>query len=123
MKTKKCFGQFRFVLVLFFMCAFGSLAQAQNPYANNAFDDNMKVVDSVQISPGVYQYIFAIYSGDINQDGNIDLSDFPLWDDDNTNFAFGYRDADLNGDGNVDLSDFPFWDENNTNFIYSHKPQ
>ena len=124
MIPKEIFFRITLIFVLFLLCAGANSANAQvNPYANNAFEDNMKVVDSVQVSPGVYQYVFAIYSGDINQDGNIDLSDFPIWDDDNTNFAFGYRDADLNGDGNVDLSDFPYWDGNNANFIYSHKPQ
>ena len=105
------------------MCAAVSFSQAQvSPYTNNAFEDNMKVVDSVLVS-GTYHYIFAIYSGDINQDGNVDLSDFPFWDNDNSNFNFGYLTSDLNGDGNVDLSDFPFWDNNNSNFVYSHKPQ
>ena len=55
----------------------------------------------------------CMYSGDINQDGHINLLDFNLWDHDNTNFIYGYYlNTDLNGDGNVDLSDFPFWDSN-----------
>ena len=64
--------------------------------------------------------VWAFYSGDLNQDENIDLSDFPYWDDDNVNFVFGYFPTDINGDINVDLSDFPYWYNNNANFIYSN---
>ena len=55
----------------------------------------------------------CMYSGDINQDGHINMLDFNLWAHDNINFVYGYYlNTDLNGDGNVDLSDFPFWDSN-----------
>ena len=122
MIPKEIFFRITLIFVLFLFCAGANSANAQvNPYANNAFEDNMKVVDSVLVL-GQYKYIFAIYSGDINQDGNIDLSDFPLWDVDNSSFNFGYLATDLNGDGNVDLSDYPFWDANNTNFVYAHRP-
>ena len=122
MITKKISFRITLFFTLFLLCAGVNSAKAQvNPYANNAFEDNMKVVDSVLVL-GQYKYIFAIYSGDINQDGNINLSDFDFWDDDNTNFRFGYLSSDLNGDGNVNLSDFDFWDANNSNFVYSHRP-
>ena len=122
MIPKEIFFRITLIFVLFLLCAGANSANAQvNPYANNAFEDNMKVVDSVLVL-GQYKYIFAIYSGDINQDGNIDLSDFPFWDDDNSNFNFGFLATDLNGDGNVDLSDYPFWDANNANFVYAHRP-
>ena len=74
--------------------------------------------NEVLTSSGAY----AFFSGDINQDQNIDLSDYPSWDSDNFNFVFGYYSTDLNGDVNIDLSDFPFWDGNNTNFIFSNHP-
>ena len=122
MIPKEIFFRITLIFVLFLLCAGANSANAQvNPYANNAFEDNMKVVDSVLVL-GQYKYIFAIYSGDINQDGNIDLSDFPFWDDDNSNFNFGYIVTDLNGDGNCDLNDYPFWDANNSNFVYAHRP-
>ena len=112
----------RFLLIMLFFLIASGVSKAQvNPYANNAFDDNMKVVDSVLVM-GQYQYIFAIYSGDMNQDGQVDQSDFPYWDNDNTFGNYGYLVSDLNGDGNVDLSDFPFWDNNNTTGVYSHRP-
>ena len=91
--------------------------------ASNTYDfsnDAAKAygLNEVLTSSGAY----AFYSGDINQDQNIDLSDYPFWDSDNTNFVFGYYPTDLNGDVNVDLSDYPFWDNNNTNFIFSNHP-
>ena len=81
--------------------------------SSQAYENNM-----IELDTGVWGF----YSGDINQDGNIDLSDFPYWDADNAYFSFGYFNTDLNGDVNIDLSDFPFWDANNSNFIYSHHP-
>jgi hypothetical protein len=72
---------------------------------------------------------WAIMSGDMSdgvtsglQDGNIDLLDFPEWDNGNTNFSLGYLPADLNGDVNVDLLDFPFWNANNSLFAYTQHP-
>ena len=81
--------------------------------ASQAYDSNQ-----TEVSPGV----FAIYSGDINQDENADLLDLSLLDNDIANFMFGYQNADLNGDGNVDLLDLPILDNNIHNFIYSVHP-
>ena len=81
--------------------------------ANKAFGANM-----VQVSPGV----FAIYSGDINQDTNIDNLDYSVWEEDVNNFMSGYFPTDLNGDGNVDNLDYSIWETNSNNFIYSVNP-
>jgi len=81
--------------------------------ASKAYGNNMK-----QVSPGVY----AIYSGDINQDANIDNLDYSTWEEDANNFAFGYFATDLNGDGNVDNLDYSIWETNSNNFIYSITP-
>ena len=81
--------------------------------ANKAFGANM-----VQVSPGV----FAIYSGDINQDTNIDNLDYSVWEEDVNNFMSGYYPTDLNGDGNVDNLDYSIWETNSNNFIYSVNP-
>jgi len=75
---------------------------------NNAYGDNQK-----QVEPGV----FAIYSGDINQDGAIDISDQSNLDNDLQNFASGYVLSDLNGDSTVDISDQSILDNNIFNFI------
>jgi hypothetical protein len=66
--------------------------------------------------------VFAIYGGDINQDGFVDGNDFIDVDNDNTNFASGYLVTDANGDGFVDGNDFIMIDNNNTLFIGVSKP-
>ncbi|MFZ1322430.1 MAG: hypothetical protein WAT71_12820 [Ignavibacteria bacterium] len=60
---------------------------------------------------------FCVYSGDVNQDGTIDLADGSLVDNDAINFVTGYVPTDINGDGIVDLSDGVFTDNNTFNFI------
>ncbi|MBK8685603.1 MAG: hypothetical protein IPN26_11710 [Bacteroidetes bacterium] len=60
----------------------------------------------LQMEPSV----FAIYSGDINQDGVIDGLDYNEWENDSNNFAGGYFRTDLNGDGMVDGLDFILWE-------------
>ena len=54
----------------------------------------------------------AIYSGDINQDKTIDISDFLELDPKIQNGDSGYDSGDLNGDGSVDISDFLVLDPN-----------
>lgn len=61
--------------------------------------------------------LYAIYNGDVNQDGVIDGLDFNDWETDNNNFATGYFTTDFSGDGNVDGLDFLIWEPNNANFI------
>ncbi|MBK8981991.1 MAG: hypothetical protein IPM38_06625 [Ignavibacteria bacterium] len=65
---------------------------------------------------------FALYSGDVNQDGTIDLTDGSLIDNDAFNFASGYLQTDLNGDGIVDISDALFADNNGFNFVSKITP-
>lgn len=69
--------------------------------------------NQIEIEPN----IFALYSGDVNQDGAIDIFDFLEWDTDNQYFSSGYFATDFNGDGNVDIFDFLIWDPNNQNFV------
>ena len=54
----------------------------------------------------------AIYTGDINQDGAVDVSDFLELDPSIQNGDGGYAIGDLNGDGAVDVSDFLVLDPN-----------
>ncbi len=81
--------------------------------ATKALGNNM-----IQIEPGVW----AFYSGDMNQDGLIDLTDYSVWESDYLNFAFGDYMTDLNGDGLVDLTDYSLWESNYLSFIYSVTP-
>lgn len=75
---------------------------------NNAYGDNQK-----EVEPGV----FAIYSGDITQDGFIDILDQSILDNDLSNFASGYVLSDLNGDSFVDILDQAILDNNAFNFV------
>jgi hypothetical protein len=81
--------------------------------ANKAYGNNMK-----ELEPGVW----AFYSGDINQDENIDLIDLSLLEGDINSFAYGYLATDINGDGNVDLLDLTSLETNINNFIFSNHP-
>ncbi|OYU97538.1 MAG: hypothetical protein CFE21_04395 [Bacteroidetes bacterium B1(2017)] len=81
--------------------------------ATKAYGNNLKLMGS-----GIY----AIYSGDINQDGTIDFSDYPSLDLGNINGSTGYRATDLNGDGTVDFSDYPLIDLNSANGVSVQQP-
>ncbi len=83
--------------------------------SSQAFGSNMIQVDSAPIA-------FAIYSGDVNQDGTIDLTDGSLIDNDALNFASGYLTTDLNGDGIIDVADAVFADNNAFNFVSKITP-
>lgn len=62
--------------------------------------------------------VFALYSGDFNQDGFVDSFDFPALDTDIFNGVSGmYVNTDLNGDGFVDSFDFPLFDVNSFNGV------
>lgn len=66
--------------------------------------------------------IWSVYQGDMNQDGSIDIFDFPPLDDDITQFNFGYLNTDLDGNGGTDIFDFPVLDGNISGFIYAIYP-
>lgn len=82
-------------------------------FPNKAFGGNMYEVET-----GVW----SIFSGDINQDGNIDNSDYSFWETDANEFAFGNFITDLNGDGNVDNTDYSIWEKNANNFVFVMTP-
>ena len=60
---------------------------------------------------------WCVYSGDVNRDGVIDLTDVLAVDVDNINFATGYQSTDMNGDNLVDLSDLIYVNNNSLRFI------
>lgn len=60
---------------------------------------------------------YCIYSGDINQDGFIDVTDGSIIDNDVFHYASGFINSDLNGDGFADISDFVFVDNNSFNYV------
>jgi hypothetical protein len=81
--------------------------------ASQAYGDNM-----IEIEPGV----FAFYSGDTDQNGNIDSLDYTQWELDYNEFASGAFATDLDGNGNVDTLDYTIWEINYNNFISSSSP-
>lgn len=65
---------------------------------------------------------FTIYSGDVNQDGAVDLADLTIIDNDANNFESGYVPSDVNGDYVVDVSDAAITDNNAFNFVIKVTP-
>ncbi|MCB0728437.1 MAG: aryl-sulfate sulfotransferase, partial [Ignavibacteriae bacterium] len=93
------------------------------------------------VSGGVYQYDFTsaaansygsnavlkgskycFYSGDVNQDGNINVSDVLLISNDAANNITGYVNTDVNGDNVTDLSDILITYNNAINFVSKMTP-
>lgn len=65
---------------------------------------------------------FCNYSGDVDQDGSIDGSDYSLVDNAALIFASGYLAEDITGDDAVDASDAAIIDNNSYNFISVIRP-
>jgi hypothetical protein len=63
---------------------------------------------------------WCIYSGDVNQDERIDLSDVLQISNDANSFVTGV--TDLNADGTTDLSDLVITSNNATNFVATIRP-
>ncbi|MBV6477873.1 MAG: hypothetical protein HGGPFJEG_00618 [Ignavibacteria bacterium] len=98
--------------------AFTSVTAAHNftTSAAQAYGDNMIQVDASPVR-------FAIYSGDVNQDGIVDATDLSLVDNDASNFVTGeYVITDLNFDQVVDGVDAVFSDNNASNFVTRQAP-
>ncbi|MBK6504278.1 MAG: SBBP repeat-containing protein [Ignavibacteria bacterium] len=83
--------------------------------ANKAYGNNLSLVDNSPVR-------FAMFSGDVNQDGTVDASDLSLIDNDAVNFVTGYVSTDLNGDNFVDATDFSLADNNAINFVGVIRP-
>lgn len=60
---------------------------------------------------------WCLYSGDVDHDGSVDLTDMIEVDNDNALFITGYVPSDVNGDGSTDLSDMIIVDNNNAAFV------
>ncbi len=81
--------------------------------SSKAYDNSMLAME-----PGVW----ALYSGDINQDENIDLFDLIVLEEATNNFLYGYYPSDVNGDGNCDLLDVAYIEPNTFDFVFSAHP-
>ncbi|MDQ3021755.1 MAG: right-handed parallel beta-helix repeat-containing protein [Bacteroidota bacterium] len=80
--------------------------------ASQAFGNNMVLVGSE----------YSFYTGDVNQDEVVDVTDAGLIDNDAFNFVTGYVPTDLNCDMVVDVTDAAFADNNGFNFVAVVKP-
>jgi hypothetical protein len=65
---------------------------------------------------------YAIYGGDVNQDGSVDTADMTPVDNDAAAFTAGYIPTDANGDGIVDTADMTIVDNNSGDFITASTP-
>jgi len=74
---------------------------------NKAYGNNLKLKGSR----------YCLFSGDVNQDGVVDISDGSRILNDANNFAMGYLPTDLNGDRLVDISDALLADNNGFNYV------
>jgi hypothetical protein len=83
--------------------------------ASQAFGSNMIQVDASPVR-------FAIFGGDVNQDGTVDATDVSTIDNDASNFISGYVVTDLTGDDFVDGTDFSIADNNAANFVSVVRP-
>lgn len=80
----------------------------------NSYGGNMKQMGS---------NISAIFSGDIDQNGYLELDDYNLWD---IEYQLGYPHTDytpdLDGNGYVELDDYNLWDVNYQNGVFAIIP-
>ncbi len=60
---------------------------------------------------------YCIYSGDVNQDGFVNLSDVILVYNDGANFVTGYKNTDVTGDNTSDLTDLIITFNNSSLFV------
>jgi hypothetical protein len=81
--------------------------------ATKAYGDNM-----VDVGGGV----FAMWSGDLNQDGAIESADYTMIENDILSILFGYYVSDLTGDGVVESADYTLMENNVLNIIFAAKP-
>lgn len=80
--------------------------------ASQAYDNNQVLVSGE----------YSIYTGDVNQDGLVDLTDLVLISNDGSNFVTGYVATDLNCNGIVDLTDLLLANNNSSLFVSVMRP-
>jgi sugar lactone lactonase YvrE len=81
--------------------------------ASMAYGDNM-----VNVGAGK----FALWSGDVNQDGVIESGDYVNMENDIFSILFGYLNTDLTGDGVVESDDYILMENNILKVIFVERP-
>lgn len=74
---------------------------------SQAFGSNLKEMGGV----------YAIFSGDVNQDGAVDTADMTPVDNHGAAYSSGYLATDVNGDGIVDTGDMTIVDNNGSGYV------
>ncbi|MBK8552069.1 MAG: hypothetical protein IPL53_13805 [Ignavibacteria bacterium] len=92
-----------------------NLSYNMSDQVTKAFGNNIKQVDSAPVR-------FANYSGDVNQNGNTDLTDIVAIYNNAKIFTTGYNNTDINGDNITDLTDLIITNNNVANFISKITP-
>ena len=83
----------------------GALSYSFTTIASQAFGNNMTQVNTSPVR-------FAIYSGDVNQDGTTDAGDLSQVENDAVNSLSGYESSDVTGDDFVDAGDLSIVENN-----------
>ncbi|MBK8552586.1 MAG: hypothetical protein IPL53_16565 [Ignavibacteria bacterium] len=83
--------------------------------SSKAFGNNMKQVDTSPVK-------FAVFSGDIDQNGFVDLNDITIAFNNASAFVSGYSISDVDGDDLTDLSDVLLTFNNSSIFVIKIVP-
>ncbi len=83
--------------------------------SSQAYGNNMIQVDASPVR-------FAVYSGDVNQDGVINAIDVGAIDNDAFNFSTGYINSDVTGNNVTDAADLAIADNNAFNYVSKVRP-
>jgi hypothetical protein len=81
----------------------------------SAYGNNQILVDDNPLT-------YAVYGGDVDQDGTVDAADVSMIDNAAYLFTSGYVSTDLTGDNFVDATDFAIADNNAANFVSVIRP-
>jgi hypothetical protein len=90
----------------------GSLTYDFTTSASQAYEDNQVLVGSN----------YSVYTGDVNQDGIVDLTDIVAISNDANAFVTGYAVSDLNCNEIVDLADLLYAFNNSSLFVSIKRP-
>lgn len=66
--------------------------------------------------------IWNFFSGDVNQEGSVNLADGTIIKNSATSFQTGYKTSDLNYDNVVNLADINIWYNNSAEFVKEYRP-
>jgi len=93
----------------------GSINYDMSDLITKAYGNNLKQADTSPVR-------FAVYSGDVNQDGIVDLTDVISIFNNASIFLTGYRVTDINGDNITDLTDVLLANNNSALYTVSVTP-